>query len=234
MDDRGNSEGVTDFKAAIDRRVGEALEAEYARERLQGRPAGGTTGRRLVLAGLGMVILAVIATSVLWTRDIGLESAVSNTTTSEAASDTTLPAADAPDVEPLPSETEDFAASLESRGALVTILDPPPEPIGLTGDALHVCLNGTPLHIFEYETVAERQRESDGITSNGRITFARGGEGTLTFDRWAAAPRFFAQGRLIVLALGPDEATLAILTSLLGATLTPDDQGLNEAGSCSP
>lgn len=225
MDDRGNSDGMADLKAAIDRRVSEALEAEYSRERLQGRRGDSITGRRLVLAGLGMVILATIVTSVLWSQDIGLES---------VASDTTTPAAAAPDVEPQPSERESFAASLQSQGALVTSLVAPLEPIGLTGDAMHICLNGTPLHIFEYGTVAERQRESDGITSNGGMTFFRGREGTLTIGGLVAAPRFFAQGRLIVLALGPDEATLEILTALLGATLTPDDQGLNEAGSCSP
>ncbi len=234
MDDRGNGDPAADLKAAIDRRVSEALEAEYTRERLEGRRTGSTTGRRLALAALGMVILVAVVSGVLWTQDPGSESIAAGTTMPEAAFTSTIPTADTPDIELQPSDMESLASALQSQAVLLTTLKPSPEPIGLTGDYQPMCLNGAPLHVFEYGTVAERQRESDGIASDGRITISQGEEATLRINQWVAAPRFFAQGRLIVLALGPDETTLEILTSLLGGTLSPDGQGLDEAGLCAP
>jgi len=231
VNDRHNGDPADVSKAALDKRVTEALEAEYARERLQGRFPGDATGRRRALMASGVAILVLIVAGILWSQPMGPGRVTPSTTLLEAAADTTIPTVDTSDIEPQRSERESFVASLQNQGALVTYVDPPLNPIGLTGDALHVCLNGASLHIFEYATVADRLRESDSIISNGGVTFARDGAGTVTIDDWIVA-QAFAQGRLIVLALGPDEATLETLTLLLGDTLTPDHQGLSRAGSC--
>ena len=62
MSDRGDIDEAADLQARVDRRVTEALEAEYRREREHPgrRLPRSSLGRRLAFASAGVVILVAI------------------------------------------------------------------------------------------------------------------------------------------------------------------------------
>lgn len=67
MSDRGDIDEAADLQARVDRRVTEALEAEYKREREHPgrRPPRGPFARRLVFASAGLVVLVAIVGAVV-------------------------------------------------------------------------------------------------------------------------------------------------------------------------
>jgi len=67
VSDRGDIDEAADLQARVDRRVTEALEAEYKREREHGRhsPLTSFLRRRLVQAGVGVIALVAIVSILL-------------------------------------------------------------------------------------------------------------------------------------------------------------------------
>jgi hypothetical protein len=116
-----------------------------------------------------------------------------------------LPAASG-SAEPTSAGYAQLVAALEASGAKV-------EPVGevtqdffsVKGQVLKV--NGEDVQVFEYASEAERQADSDQINPDGSV-------GT-SMILWIAPPHWFAEGKLIVLYLGEDEAMLNLLGSLL-------------------
>jgi hypothetical protein len=70
-------------------------------------------------------------------------------------------------------------------------------------------VDGAQVQVFEFPDEAARQSAQETISPDG----ASIGTSMIT---WIEPPHFFASGRLIVLYLGSDAATLELLTSLLG------------------
>lgn len=79
-------------------------------------------------------------------------------------------------------------------------------------------LNGTQVQVFEYADAAARKADSDLISPDGYSI----GTSIVT---WVDQPNFWAQGRLIVLYVGSDQATIDLLVGLLGEPISSGDQG---------
>ena len=106
----------------------------------------------------------------------------------------------------------DLAADLEAAGATVREAGEVEQAFfSPTGRLLNI--DGVDLQVFEYSEVASRQVESDQISSDGSTI------GT-TMITWVDQPNFWAKGRLIVLYVGRDAATIEMLSGILGEPLT--------------
>jgi len=74
-------------------------------------------------------------------------------------------------------------------------------------------VNGADVQVFEFENEASREAASALISENGSEI------GTVMVT-WIDQPNFWAKGRVIVLYVGKDPATIELLTGLLGDPIT--------------
>jgi hypothetical protein len=81
---------------------------------------------------------------------------------------------------------------------------------GVAGQVIEI--DGGSVQVFEYEDEAAREVESARISPDGSSV---GG----TSISWVDRPTFWAEGRLIVLYVGADEAIVDLLTRVLGAPI---------------
>lgn len=80
-----------------------------------------------------------------------------------------------------------------------------------------IAVNGAEIQVFEYPDEAARQVDSDVISPDGYSI------GTSSVG-WIDQPHFWIKGRLIVLYVGSDQPTLALLTGILREAITSGDQ----------
>ena len=106
----------------------------------------------------------------------------------------------------------DFTADLEAAEATVRQAGEVEQAFFSVGGQL-LSLDGQDVQVFEYPDAAYRQTESDQISSDGSTI------GT-TMITWVDQPNFWAKGRLIVLYVGRDAATIEMLSGILGEPLT--------------
>ncbi len=146
-------------------------------------------------------------------------------TESPEATSETLPRPEGSD-EPGDFDLRALIDALEAAGAGSVVESTPSvsgeRPFDLfSGDERLVCVDEEPLIIFEYESEATRDSDSSLITPDGGMN----GSGVNVTGAWNGDPRFFVRGRLIVLQLTPNGASLPVLSSILGESLTPEAVG---------
>jgi hypothetical protein len=115
-------------------------------------------------------------------------------------------------------DAESLLNALEQSGSSVGRSDGQADPGLLGARPALACVDGFTLQIYEYASTAARERRSAAISPDGSTVPAGAG---VAIVEWVAPPRFYAQGRLIALFLGPDGPTTDRLETLLGATITP-------------
>jgi len=71
-------------------------------------------------------------------------------------------------------------------------------------------INGIEVQVFEYETASDMEAEAAQVAPDGDSV------GT-SMMMWMDAPHFFKSGRILILYLGSDQSTLAILQQLIGS-----------------
>lgn len=110
-----------------------------------------------------------------------------------------------------PETLQSLVEALEGRGASVERKNEVEQPFfSVNGTMLSI--DGEDVQIFEYESEAVRRGESSAISADGRTI------GTQSVH-WIGNPRFWAQGRILVLYLGEDEEVIGHLSSLLGSPI---------------
>lgn len=114
---------------------------------------------------------------------------------------------------PDPSRTAEPIAvlvnELEASGTQVTRLGPfNPDPLG--GRALQLCVGEQAVSVYVYATPEERAAVTARIDRTDPSNI-----GTASIA-WAGNPQFWERDRLIVLYLGRDAETAAVLSSVLG------------------
>ncbi len=82
---------------------------------------------------------------------------------------------------------------------------------GVKGQKIKV--NGADVQVFEYSDEVVRQAESDLISPDGTNI-------STTMITWVDQPNFWAKGRVIVLYVGKDAATIELLTGVMGKPIT--------------
>jgi hypothetical protein len=111
--------------------------------------------------------------------------------------------------------TNELVGSLEDAGRAVSIAGEVNQPfIPVTGRLIQ--LDGQDVQVFEFATQQERQQISDTIAREG---FSIEGLAPGVQD-----PNIWAQGRLIVIYPGTDQATVSTLSSMLGERLALEGQ----------
>ena len=106
----------------------------------------------------------------------------------------------------------ELLAALQAAGATVTSggdIDQPFIPV----KGHLITINGADVQVFEFQDDATRQQVSDAISQAQNSIDTSLPSGT-------DMPNFWANGRLIVLYIGQDQATINILTKILGNTIT--------------
>lgn len=110
------------------------------------------------------------------------------------------------------------AAALSDTGSLITALEGAGVTVEDAGPIAQVFLGpegrilragGQDLQVFEYPDEAAAEHEAETIAPDG--SFA-----ATTMIAWVDTPHFYQAGRLIVLYVGSDAATLELLEGLLG------------------
>ena len=223
-------------KDAIDEAVNNALELEYRREQQKARHR---KPNRMVRIAAALTLLAAVAsTALVLSKRREPPATVATATTAPAPTDASAVLTQATpqptDATATPNDTDILVNDLVSLGLSVVALPNASdnETVGLSAPTRRYCIGGTTVHVLEYSSIQEREKDSTGIAPDGKVTVVDGSEATVTITQWSAPPRFFTQGRLIVLAVGPDDSTIAAFTEILGVTLTPNATGLTQHGSC--
>ena len=78
------------------------------------------------------------------------------------------------------------------------------------GDATLLCVNDEEVRVYTYLTDQERAAVANSIDPSDPSKV-----GTALIA-WAGDPRFWQSARMLILYLGPDQATEGLLTTLLG------------------
>jgi hypothetical protein len=76
-----------------------------------------------------------------------------------------------------------------------------------------IMVNGVDIQVFEYADEAARKADSDQISADGTNI----GTSMIT---WVDQPNFWINGRIIVLYVGKDGATIDLLSGVLGEPIT--------------
>jgi hypothetical protein len=98
--------------------------------------------------------------------------------------------------------------ALRDAGATVE----PAEPVNqafLNASGQIVRVDGADVQVFEYADESAREADSDAIPEDGSSF-------PTIMVTWVGQPHFWAQGRLIVLYVGSDQAIIDLLNDLLG------------------
>ncbi|HUF37167.1 MAG TPA: hypothetical protein VMN57_01480 [Anaerolineales bacterium] len=111
----------------------------------------------------------------------------------------------------VPGAPEDFTGlveALRTAGATVETGEPVEQPF-LSKAGQIVRIDGADLQVFEYGSAEALEADAATISPDGGST-------DTTMITWMATPHFFKSGRLLVLYVGDDAATLGLLETVLG------------------
>jgi len=150
---------------------------------------------------LTTVSLAFLLTIVLTLSGCGGQRPV---TTPTLAAPTTEPSV-APNVE----DQASLLIGLQSAGTTVKVGDTVIQGF-FTPEGSIVTVNGADIQVFEYENAEAMESEASQVAPDG------GSVGT-SMMMWVEAPHFYKSGRIIVLYIGSDTATLDLLQSVMGS-----------------
>ena len=144
---------------------------------------------------------AFLLTIVLTLSGCGVQRPISTPT---PASPTTEPSV-APNVE----DQASLLIGLQSAGATAELGDTVIQDF-FTPEGSIVTVNGADIQVFEYENAEAMESEASQVAPDG------GSVGT-SMMMWVEAPHFYKSGRIIVLYIGSDTATLDLLQSVMGS-----------------
>ncbi len=117
---------------------------------------------------------------------------------------------------------------LRARGATVKRTNEKVSQPFFSVTGRNLMVNGETLQVFEYASPAAAESEAKRVNAIGTAV----GTATVT---WIAAPHFYRSGRLIVLYIGDNEATIKVLTAVLGPQFagvrTAENRFTNETSS---
>lgn len=114
-------------------------------------------------------------------------------------------------VEPGVTSLDDVVADLARTGAVVrTIATTIGYPFSVGATRIEV--DGHEVLVYEYRDVADREADAAAITEGGEVVNG------IPAD-WTGSPRFWADGRVIVVYLGEDPSVIAHVTEVLGPML---------------
>jgi hypothetical protein len=103
---------------------------------------------------------------------------------------------------------ESLIDHLQAAGATVEAAGTVSQPF-FTPQGQVITVNGQDAQVFEYESKTEAKVEADLVSPNGSSV----GTSIMT---WIATPHFYNSGRFIVLYVGNDDETIALLDVALG------------------
>ena len=103
--------------------------------------------------------------------------------------------------------------ALRAAGATVTP-DGPASASLFSTSAVFILVNGERVQVMEYPDDAAADADAAQISADGS-TFRRGAGAIIHVD-WVAPPHFYKQGRIIVLYVGSNPDTIAMLDAVLG------------------
>ena len=118
-------------------------------------------------------------------------------------------------VEPGVASLDDIVADLARTGAIVRTIGTTtgyPFSVGAT----RVEVDGHEVLAYEYRDVADRENDSSAITGGGDFVHGEPAD-------WTGTPRFWADGRVLVVYLGAEESVADRLTEVLGPRLDVGD-----------
>jgi len=209
-----------------------SLVSTATQHRQRRRVAVGLAGAVVLIAGIGAAVS--LGGGEQGSSQIDVAGPVESAETGVSSTSTTIDSRPATG-DPLPGlgsgeganstlDTEGLIAELDLRGVEVTeVRDAASSSPFFTGSARSLCVNGRLVRLFEYESADDRRAESEQITTDGQPN-------DLTLVSWTGSPRFFAAGNLIALHLSGGSETLALLTEILGPTLSPEGIGARGSG----
>ena len=120
-----------------------------------------------------------------------------------------------PDTESHGGEVTDYVSlvdALRAEGVTVEPADPVDQPFfEPTGQVIEI--NGQSVQVFEFESTDAQQEANATISPDGSSV----GTSMMT---WIDQPNFWASERIIVLYVGSDQATIDLLTGVLGEPIT--------------
>lgn len=118
-------------------------------------------------------------------------------------------------VEPGVASQDEVVADLARTGAVVRTIGTTtgyPFSVGAT----RVEVDGHEVLIYEYRDVAEREADASAISEGGDVVNGEPAD-------WTGTPRFWADGRVLVVYLGDEESVAQRLTEVLGPMLDVGD-----------
>ena len=114
-----------------------------------------------------------------------------------------------PSVAPNVEDQASLLFGLQSAGATAELGDTVIQDF-FTPEGSIVTVNGADIQVFEYENAEAMESEASQVAPDG------GSVGT-SMMMWVEAPHFYKSGRIIVLYIGSDTATLDLLQSVMGS-----------------
>jgi hypothetical protein len=105
-------------------------------------------------------------------------------------------------------DREALVKKLEAKGAKVEIMEPIQQEF-FTPPAEMINFDQAGIQVYEYESPEEMEAEAALVSPDGSSI----GTSMVT---WIEPPHFYKAGRIIVLYLGNDPATLQLLEKILG------------------
>lgn len=99
--------------------------------------------------------------------------------------------------------------ALQDTGVAVEVVDSV-DQIFFSPQGSILSVNGADVQVFEYESAEAMEAEAAQVSPDG------GSIGT-SMVTWIGAPHFYKTGRIIVLYVGNDEATLELLETVIGS-----------------
>jgi hypothetical protein len=103
----------------------------------------------------------------------------------------------------------DLLAALRDAGATVDVVDSV-DQIFFSPQGSIISVNGADVQVFEYESSEAMEAEAAQVAPDG------GSIGT-SMVTWVDVPHFYKTGRVIVLYVGSDAATLGLLETVIGS-----------------
>ncbi len=112
-----------------------------------------------------------------------------------------------------PIRADGLVQALGARGAAVKVVRRVEQPFLQAAAGWLIQVYGVPVQVYEYATEAERLRDSMAVSADGyrvsRIEVS-----------WVDRPNIWAEGNLLVVYLGRNQAMTDLLSGVLGAPIT--------------
>lgn len=103
-------------------------------------------------------------------------------------------------------------SAIKAEGASVTEGDKVTQPF-FSVQGRVVTVNGTDIQVYEYDTPASMEAESEGVSADG-WTITTGNRSASV--EWIASPHFYRAGRIMVIYIGDDRQTTHLLENVMG------------------